>query len=1235
MARLESVAIGGYYPTPPEVVALLSQHITLDPKASYAYLDPCAGEGDAILSLRSLLCEKPGDLYSIEMEQERYKTLKGRLEASSWHCSSKCLHGDAFRAHWDFLGGVSLLYLNPPYDLDPKHKRLEERFLSRFTSVLAAGGVLVFVVPFYALAASASTLARCFDRVECFRFPAPGFDAFKQVILLATKRKEDLFSPDPEVEAKILSWAAGGDIPELGSIEEPFRLPPVREYHILDNWGLIPFDYPGLISEIKPWHQTDRSGKLHPMAIVSEASFRDSISRTYPVAMPPRSAHIASGIAAGIFNGVRIEPDTSSILPPILVKGVFDKEYRTVEQKTDKKGNVKGLVQVQQPKLVTTVLDLRAGIYSTITPSVERTYTTSVQGMTMADLLAEYGRGLMGTMLRQCPVLHNPQRPDHAIPLPSLARPLFEAQSQATQATVKLLGGLGVSQKKRRFQSAFILGEIGSGKTSVALAAMEAIRAKRTLVMCPPHLLDSWKEQVQAVTPWVRTVVLSSIADVQALAGTDDHVIVILSRETAKLGHAIEGVRGRCPKCGAFVPEGDHGKLRSRCQAKGLKKLGKMGDLVEDIALTLAPLFPNHPWIKQVLVQPNMQRALQRMAPKNIWEKAKERLQGIARVLAQGATEPEWSAAIALCTAIPQPELLADVADIFFHKDNLPYTYENVHVDLLLLADSPTLEEKANELEQLSTKTYYYNSPWKGWLKQRDALWRWASGYSRYGGPNRKDGALTWRDLVVGDPKSAIAAIEALAPNFLALSKVCGEPLFQAVPQPRRYPLATYIARRYPRLFDFLILDEGHEYASGNSAQSHAAHRLTSLGIPTILLTGTIMNGYADSMFVNTWALSQRFREEFNRDEQTRFTDRYGYRKRIVEERDKDTGEVLTFGSMSDRVERSERLTGKAPGVLPIFLFQHLLPSSVTLHKADLSADIPNCKEETVTVTPLSHQLREYQRLEQAILTQISKDRFVPDLAGKLWGALAQFPSYLDLATSDTGNEDSGYFTLAYPESVGGNVVAQSSPLPSNVILPKEQWMLDRVQSSLQEGRQVLVFAWHTNLLPRLARLVKSHLGIRCPILNPAKVPTAKRQAWIDHEVVKNKCPVLVVNPVAIQTGLNNLVYFSDEIWMENPACNPITYRQAVGRVDRIGQQEETRIYFPLYDQTAQQELHSLLLHKVAVSMATDGLDAEGALQAAGIGEDSSGFSSFAIGRQLYDLLTSSRRPPASRRACR
>lgn len=262
-----------------------------------------------------------------------------------------------------------------------------------------------------------------------------------------------------------------------------------------------------------------------------------------------------------------------------------------------------------------------------------------------------------------------------------------------------------------------------------------------------------------------------------------------------------------------------------------------------------------------------------------------------------------------------------------------------------------------------------------------------------------------------------------------------------------------------------------------------------------------------------------------------------------------------------------------------------------------------------------------FLRLQRCLVDRIKKDQFSEELAGKLFGQLAELPSYLDRSTQDTGNTQSGDYVICYPESVGGDTVGEQEAFPASLVLPKEQWMVDRVKQELAEGRNVMVFSWHVSLLPRLAAMIEEAIGEKVPILYATKVPTAKRQEWITKQVVQKRARVMVTNPVAIQTGLNNLVHFATEIWMENPACNPIIYRQATGRVDRIGQRVETRILFPIYAGTLQVHLHDLLMQKVAVSTATDGLDPESALLASGVGPDEF-MTGLSIGKQLWAMLS-------------
>ena len=91
------------------------------------------------------------------------------------------------------------------------------------------------------------------------------------------------------------------------------------------------------------------------------------------------------------------------------------------------------------------------------------------------------------------------------------------------------------------------------------------------------------------------------------------------------------------------------------------------------------------------------------------------------------------------------------------------------------------------------------------------------------------------------------------------------------------------------------------------------------------------------------------------------------------------------------------------------------------------------------------------------------------------------------------------------------------------------------------------------------------------------------------------------VNPNAVRTGLNNLVGFSTAIWYELD-YSADTYRQAIGRLHRIGQTRPVTILIPYYEGTAQQIAFDLVARKVSASLQVDGLDVRAALEAAGAG---------------------------------
>ncbi|HGB3474525.1 TPA: DEAD/DEAH box helicase, partial [Salmonella enterica subsp. diarizonae serovar 61:l,v:z35] len=64
------------------------------------------------------------------------------------------------------------------------------------------------------------------------------------------------------------------------------------------------------------------------------------------------------------------------------------------------------------------------------------------------------------------------------------------------------------------------------------------------------------------------------------------------------------------------------------------------------------------------------------------------------------------------------------------------------------------------------------------------------------------------------------------------------------------YQASEFIKRHLPKgTFDLMVVDEAHEYKGGSSAQGQAMGVLASGVRKSLLLTGTLMGGYADDLF--------------------------------------------------------------------------------------------------------------------------------------------------------------------------------------------------------------------------------------------------------------------------------------------------------------------------------------------------------------------------------------------------
>jgi hypothetical protein len=1167
-------------------------------------LDPCAGDGEAVVALRAAWRGTDGygqpSLVACELEEERAGKLKARLDALGDYYTAS-FHGDAFHLHWDQAkdAGAAVLYLNPPYDTDPEFGRLEHRFLTRFTSALYPGhGVLLFLVPVEALKASADFLAEHFHDLRCWRLPEPDYSVYRQVLVQG--RRAAHARPSEHAAARVRAWVREPErIPVLEeTASEPLELTAPRWQRLHLSASMTEIDLHQALAAFRPWAGA-------PVGV--HLPIRQLLGTRYAAALPPKPTHVALAMASGVFNGHTLEPNLDNTrgfaLPALIAKGTYHRKRHPVAERKNQEGEVTGSVEVELPELGVAIQRL-----DTLECHILRSGSTPTGGddlsqWTAADLIEHYSVALGRLLERQFPPMHRPGRPAHRLTLPTLARTPFPVQDETIQAALKILA---------QGKNPFLLAEVGVGKTTMALITLACLRpehrpeivrqleaqgfegarklptVRRALVLAPPHLMDTWEEEIEAVLPHARVKVIRGIGDLSSSYeenGRSDADIYLLSREKAKLGHAFEGLT-RCPRChhpAAHTPK-HNAAHRRRCPARLSRPTNAAARLLEEIATQLVPY--DHGDLVLRHASPRMRS---RYRSREATPYPPHRLEGMVdrafRILCTEARAGDTATVQALGLALCH---LAEAAQL----------------------ELPTAARLRDFLRELAPEENALTERVQGKLRH----------FQRLMGEIPVHRPLMQRSL-----QSALTAL-ADAATWSEPTR-CNEPLFVAKPKPRRVSLARYIAKYRRHFFGLLIIDEAHEYSHLASAQAKAAQRLMALpGVPTIILTGSLMNGYARSLFALLWALSPQFREEFARTDEERFVDRYGYRKLFVPVKEGDGGRSGPRGTFTDR-DCKGRILGDAPGVHSGLILRHLLPIGLFVHKADLGQNLPEVTEipEPVCLNADSTAidlLDEYQRLQALLIERIKRDRFSPKLAGRLLGQLVELPSYLDRATDDQPR-----MVLAYPateENPEGEVIAVGRQFPSTWITPKERHLLDTLRRHLDAGEKTLLFLRHTgtsDLPRRLRRLIADELNTRSIWLDAAKVPTDKRKRWIEREVLEPEIPILLVNPVAVQTGLNNLTAFNHAIWYE--LAHTTTYRQANGRIDRLGQKRPVTIHVPYYCGTGQETHFDLVAKKVSASLQVEGLDVRAALEAAGAGGEEDGAAAVAqsLGEAMYRAL--------------
>lgn len=310
MARFKSQQKMGFYAMPPHLISLVAEYLKVEEPERTMFVDPCAGEGEALQLLGDALGVTR--LYANELDESRADAC--RVAGLTVACGDAVSELKANDNHF------SLLYLNPPYDFEGEGEgRTEWKFL-RTLRFLQTNGILVFVVPLSVLQRKEfleKLPLRIKDITVC-RFPDSDFASYGQAVLFARRRsgrvQEEFQNFRRQVDNPLI--LGDGQLPHFGK----YVVPPVEKPQITYFRSENCDSYTLRLLAKTPTVQKILGHGLSKAEIVDQ-----------PPLTPFRPGHKAMMLATGALDGVYRLADGSLVS----LAGMTEKMTTTVEEEDE------------------------------------------------------------------------------------------------------------------------------------------------------------------------------------------------------------------------------------------------------------------------------------------------------------------------------------------------------------------------------------------------------------------------------------------------------------------------------------------------------------------------------------------------------------------------------------------------------------------------------------------------------------------------------------------------------------------------------------------------------------------------------------------------------------------------------------------------------------------------------------------------------------------------------------
>jgi hypothetical protein len=401
----------------------------------------------------------------------------------------------------------------------------------------------------------------------------------------------------------------------------------------------------------------------------------------------------------------------------------------------------------------------------------------------------------------------------------------------------------------------------------------------------------------------------------------------------------------------------------------------------------------------------------------------------------------------------------------------------------------------------------------------------------------------------------------------------------------RRFAPVDFIGRYMPDFFDYAIADEVHEL-KGDTAQGNALGTLAGCAQHTVILTGTLLGGYADEVFNILFRMhpARMLQEGFEYGEAgvRMFTETYGLLEKIT---------VIEPADNACSEARVTKRVRRRPGASPLLFGRFLMSLGAFISLEDISEALPPYREEVVSIE-MDPPLKEaYKKLEEDVKKALKEHRGNQSVMSVALNALLLYPD----RPFHLGNLYGWEFD---PETQRREkfLISATPDLNEDQVYTKERRLVEEVKAELTRGRRCQIYAVYTqkrDVTRRLEQILLNE-GIRVAVLT-TDVPPETREGWYERQL-RGGVQAVICHPKLVQTGLD-LIEFPTILFYET-GYSIYVLRQASRRSWRIGQRLPVKVKYLHYAETMQESCLRLMGKKLLVSLAMEGKFSSEGLQA-------------------------------------